>query len=85
MILSGVKKEEYREEKDYWISRFLNRSDYSWKDFDAVMFHEGYRSGHRTMLVEILDIGFGTGRPDWGAEEGKVCFIISLGRILQKS
>ena len=84
MILSGKKKEEYRERTRYWNSRFFDRDDVSWKDFDAVMFLEGYRKDRRKMLVEIKDIGFGTGRPDWGANEGETYFVISLGKIIFK-
>jgi len=83
MILSGIKQEEYREDTRYWNSRFFNSSDCSWKDYDTVMFHEGYRNNRRRMLVQIIDIGLGTGRPDWGAIEAKRCFIISLGKILE--
>ena len=88
MILSGRKREEYRERKPYWLKRLINKNGLTWKYLprkDAVLFYEGYRKERRAMLVEIIDIGFGTGRPDWGAEAGKTCIIIQLGKILIKS
>ena len=84
MILSGEKEEEYRENKPYWRSQFLNRDDYSWKKFDAVLFRDGYRPGCRTMLVKIIDIGYGLGRPIWGAETGQRYIVIVLGKIIQR-
>ena len=80
MILLGTKKEEYRERSDYWLRRLCFNGE--WKNYDAVMFHEGYRREHRTMLVKFLDIGFGVGRGGWGAEEGIMYIVIKLGKVL---
>lgn len=91
MIEQGIKKEEYREDKDYWKKRLCRSKglcDYGgycamfccqniYYDYDAVCFHYGYTS--RTMTFEIENIRFGTGNPEWGAKEGKNYFVIKLG------
>lgn len=74
MIEQGIKKEEYREDKDYWKKRLCRY------DYDAVCFHYGYTS--RTMTFEIENLRFGTGNPEWGAKEGKRYFVIKLGERL---
>lgn len=48
--------------------------------YDAVCFHYGYTK--RTMTFKIKDISIGTGKPEWGAEEGKKYFVIKLGERL---
>lgn len=54
------------------------------KHFDNVTFHYGY-SG-RIMTYKIQEITTGTGKTEWGAEEGKQYFIIKLGeRINEES
>jgi len=74
MIASGVKKEEYREIKEYWDSR-LN------KEYDVVLFRNGYNRTSPEMMVELKDIKKGTGNKDWGAPNEKV-YILELGKIL---
>jgi len=77
MIESGVKPEEYREDKPYWCKRLLN-SDGTFKDYTHVRFHYGYTK--RTMLWKIKGLKIGRGNPDWGASEDKDMFIIQLGQ-----
>lgn len=76
MIASGVKREEYREVKPYYIKRLS-------KHYDAVRFHRGQGSPV-TMLVEIKSIWIGRGFPEWGAPGDRDVYIILLGRILSK-
>ena len=59
MILSGEKKEEYREHKHYWKQRLVK--DGYWhsqtcKDFDRIVFKNGYAKDAPTMEVECLGI-----------------------------
>lgn len=51
------------------------------KHYDAVRFHRGQGSPV-TMLVECLKIGFGKGKPEWGAPKNEIVFIIKLGKRL---
>lgn len=88
MIESGVKTEEYREVKAYWIKRLTkqlkslscdtNLSVRESKKFDAVKFHYGYTS--KTMTFECLSISIDKGNPKWGAPENDYVFIIKLGK-----
>lgn len=90
MILSGEKKEEYREFKPYWMKRFkvtakdlgvekgweviIGRHNY----YDKILFKNGYS----TILVECLGIRIGEGEQEWGAPY-EPCFIIKLGKIIE--
>ncbi|MDC7994442.1 ASCH domain-containing protein [Altibacter sp. HG106] len=86
LIKSGVKKEEYREVKDYWQNRlekprtapFVIR----FKDFDCIRFRNGYAKDAPTFDIELKGIEYGTGNPEWGAEKGKTYYVLSLGKIL---
>ena len=88
MIESGIKKEEYREIRPYWINRLCetaadsgicsgdNRNYVEICHFDEVRFHRGYTN--TTMEFRVKDITIGIGKPEWGAPDNKV-FIIKLG------
>lgn len=76
MILSGVKKEEYREIKDYYKSRIEG------KDIGRVEFKLGYQKNAPKMVVECLGIEKREGNPDWGAVEGEKYYVIKLGEII---
>lgn len=90
MIASGVKKEEYREIKKYYLKLLCEKyttvidgtTVYDFKHFDAVRFHRGYTK--TSMLVELKSIHVGQGNPDWGAPNYPV-FIIELGKVIEKS
>lgn len=82
LINSNIKKEEYREIKDYWISRICNVVGiykYNIKNFDIVEFKNGYGSTAPKSSFNILDITIGKGKPEWGAEADEEYFIIKLG------
>lgn len=71
MIVSGEKIEEYREIKPYWSNRLF-------KGFTHVCFHLGYTN--QTMLFAIKEIIEYTGKEEWGAEKGKIYYVIKLGK-----
>lgn len=92
MIKSGEKKEEYREICDYWGVRFAGRdvwaNEFCIKDvgeielkrFDRIVFTLGYPKADdtkRRLSFKNPKIRIGTGRPEWGAEPGKLYFVIS--------
>lgn len=96
MILSGEKKEEYRELKPYWNKRIttwechtdrgiLTRGINSTKtvEFDTIAFRLGYSKNAPTMVVECKGIMIGTPRPEWSGNMQGDHFIISLGKILK--
>lgn len=88
MIESGEKKEEYREFKPYWESRLCCHfpHKYAMRDFEIIIFKNGYNKNARTMSVECngIVIGFPSQHNDWCDEEDKSseCFVIKLGKII---
>ncbi|WP_454974060.1 ASCH domain-containing protein [Capnocytophaga gingivalis] len=76
LILSGEKKEEYREIKPYWEKRLIG------KKYDRIIFRNGYRKNAPQFTMKLKSITQGTGKSEWGAEEGKIYFVLSLGEII---
>lgn len=72
MILSGEKKEEYREIKPYYKSRFSKMFEmhpYSFipvgYDSQKVMFRNGY-SNSSPSFIALCSLDIKTGREEWG-------------------
>lgn len=84
MILSGEKKEEYRDQKQYWKNRLIK--DGYWftqtcKQFDTITFRNGYSKDAPAMIVQCKGISVKEqGNKNWGFE-GR-CFVIELGKII---
>lgn len=82
-IKSGEKKEEYRENFEYWqrrLYRSMDANDAEFKHFDRLVFTLGYpKAGdtERRLVFKNPRIRIGTGRPEWGAERGKNYFVIT--------
>ena len=83
LIKSGEKKVEYREVKPYWEKRLLHRDhlfaiDFlsQRKIFDYIIFTNGYRKDSPKLKVEWKGL-------DYGKFEGKNCFAIKLGKIVE--
>ena len=51
------------------------------KRFEKVRFSYGYT--RRTMTFECKGLEWKTGKPEWGAEPGEICFVITLGKRLK--
>lgn len=91
LIEQGIKTEEYREVKRFWIVRLLANIEYltdlegvknigaRFKKFDYVEFTNGYSKSSRQITVEFVNLLIGQGLPEWGAVEGQEYFIIKLG------
>lgn len=79
MIESGEKKEEYREMKQYWVTRLVDGSNgaQTFKHYDEVEFVYGYTK--KKMRFKVTGISFGKGNKDWGAPDSDV-FKIGLGK-----
>lgn len=82
LISSGIKKEEYREVKPYWISRLM-LTDGTFKKFDKIEFINGYKKDSPRITTECNGIIKGFGNPDLGAFKDKEVFIIKLGNVLE--
>jgi hypothetical protein len=80
MILSGIKKEEYREMKPFWHKRFL-----AGKQFDTITFSNGYGKQRRQFVIECLGVQSSLGIVEWGAPEAVCVYILKLGRILSRN
>ncbi len=86
-ILSGEKKEEYRDFTDYYISRLCELDKQgnivNMKDYKFVRFQLGY-SKQNQMLVEVKDLilEFDSYDEDTGKFENPE-FVIYLGEILE--
>lgn len=78
MIISGIKKEEYREIKPYWVKRLMATK----KSYSRVLFKNGYGPNVPRALIELKGLMAGLGVVEWGAPEGKEVFILKLGKIL---
>jgi hypothetical protein len=82
MILSGEKKEEYREMKPYWAERLKDKVHSVFKDYDTITFKNGYSANAPEMVVELLGISIDEGMRSWGAEPDTKYYVLSLGEIL---
>ena len=78
MILSGVKKEEYRECKPYWNIRL------SKKKYTHIKFTNGYGSDKPAFIIELKEILRSLGIIEWGAPEAEIVYILRLGSIIEK-
>ena len=94
MIRSGEKKEEYRDIKHYYTSRFRYLMTYApWRDEHIIAAVRSaterggvpieviLRGGYDLLAPAILVKGtlvIGEGRPEWGAEPGKEYYIIRI-------
>lgn len=86
MILSGEKKEEYREIKPYYRSRFEHLWQGSLIGGEAkrrIKFVNGY-SRKSPSFIATVTIDIGPGRPEWGAEDGKDYYRLHIHEITQK-
>ena len=84
MILSSEKKEEYREIKPYYTSRFEKKlcvvneqSRDKYTIYKTVKFRNGY-SNKSPYLVAIVSIKKGTGKTEWGAEPNKRYYVLKI-------
>ena len=96
MILSGEKKEEYREIKPYYITRFVKWLGFPKTEEKTVLelmrekesikpreiaFRNGYSADSPSFIAKCT-IKIGMGREEWGAEKGTVYFILTIHEIL---
>ena len=77
MIKSGEKKEEYRERKPYWTTRFekylLDKEN---KPFE-VMFRNGYGDDKPTIKC-LVNIDIDYGKYNWGANIGEIYYVLRI-------
>lgn len=74
MILSGEKKEEYRESKPYYTTRFKNLWQGSLIGYDAerrIRFRNGYAKDSPSFIARVT-LDFGWGRPEMGCGKRQI-------------
>jgi len=81
MILDGIKPEEYREVKAYWSKRLLDGHGKA-KEFDVIVFKNGYAKNCPMIAVEFKGLEYRTGNQEWGAQPGIKYYVLLLGEIL---
>lgn len=89
MIKSGEKKEEYREIKSYWTSRFIGKEldfgdlpkellNHQNKNYMiTVIFKNGYRKDSPTIKCKCK-LRIGQGKEEWGAEPNKEYYVLEI-------
>lgn len=89
MIVSGEKKIEYREYKQYWKQRLIAGIDIS-KDkskrimncFDEIVFRNGYKKNSPVCRTEFVETTIENCKNPY-TEKVEMCFCIELGKILE--
>ena len=84
MIVSGIKKEEYRAVSAYYKVRFknlFNMYPYTYTptgyDTQKLMLRNGYSKNSPSCIITAsLDIK--KGKPEWGAEEDKEYYVLKI-------
>jgi len=71
----GIKPEEYRERTPYWKKRIWDRRG----EIDTLTLHKGYTDN--TLSCKVKEIVEATGNPEWGAEPGKVYYVIKVIKV----
>lgn len=94
MILSGEQKEDYREIKPYYKSRFFGLFDiidecdgflinpFEENPVREIMFRNGYNKNSSSFIAKCT-LSIGTGKEEWGAEKGKEYFILTIRDIVE--
>ena len=84
MIKSGEKKEEYREIKKYWFTRFKNNMGCLFDDKliihlaqGKVIFQNGYQKKAPKIMCKV-NITTEFGKEKWGAEPNKLYYVLKI-------
>jgi hypothetical protein len=94
MTKAGIKTEDYRELTPFWKSRLTDQKknwarpieQWKFKKFDLNIMTLGYPKStdtERVLKFEHAGIEIRTGNPEWGAEPGKLYFVIKHGKQIQ--
>jgi hypothetical protein len=62
------------------ISERMSDIPTSFRNYDQIKFRNGYAKDAPTFTIPLKDITIDTGRPEWGAEDGKYYFVLRLGK-----
>lgn len=92
MILSGEKKEEYRDITQYYLSRLTHydkkthdsKKKVEYKKFDYVCLTNGYNPKSRRFFIEYISTHAGIGKEKWGAKKNQQYYVITVGEVVMK-
>ena len=56
-----------------------------WYSYDTITFPHAYKTDRDIFEIKWNDIFIGTGKKEWGAEDGVNYFVFSLGRVLNSN
>ena len=74
MILSGEKKEEYREIKPYYQVRL---NEWAYTGIHTILLRNGYSKSSPTLECEcFIEIDYG--KEEWGAEPNKMYYVLKI-------
>lgn len=87
MIKSGEKKEEYREIKPYYTTRFYGRAyehnvkngfvkEYERK-YITILLRNGYSNNSPSIKCNV-ELSKGYGKQEWGAEPNKIYYVLKI-------
>ena len=90
MIDSGEKREEYRDDKQYWkirISNWLNHQKEGWDNISnnkwlVIGFSHGYKKPDMFFLLHRHEVREGAVHPEWGEPE-TLHYVIKLGERVE--
>ena len=85
MILNGIKKEEYRDIRTYYTSRFknaqlLNNDGAPTKNEVEIVFRNGYKK-EAPILTTLCSLRIDKGKEEWGAESSKKYYVLEIRKI----
>ena len=86
MELAGIKPEDYREIKPYWevrLRKLFGENGIGRGIKKEVKFRNGYGRNARYFIARC-SCKVGTGRTEWGAEKGKLYFVLPLHELLER-
>ena len=86
MILSGEKREEYREIKSYYSSRFkniglLDENNIPTGKAKIIAFRNGYAESS-SIFRAMCSLSIKTGNTLWGAEKDKLYYVLNIEVLL---
>lgn len=91
MILSGKKKEEYRNLTHYYKVRFRSVFEmypYSFipvgNDKHKIKFRNGYRKDSPEFIA-VCSLDMKTGREEWGAVPGEEYYVLTIHEIIERN
>jgi hypothetical protein len=75
---------EYHKRSKFGLIRlYLNGVDVLRRDFDIISTNNGYQKNCPNIKWKHKGIRIGKGKPEWGAEAGKLYFILEIGELIK--